>query len=224
MNVMSPETSLPTFKPSLATWIGLVVSLFGMLLIRQLARALWSPTDVVGVTLRELGMWLVAAVILFIVLRCEKLPLRSIGLGTTRWWRSLLWSLLIAVACFVVAAVIVTLTGYNGGELGKSMDRLPLWLVTLIVTRAGVVEELCYRGYAIERLRALGLPAWLATSIPLAIFGLAHWTGGWANIVLALALGGILALIYLWRRDLVANMVGHFLVDFIGNVVPRLFS
>jgi len=28
----------------------------------------------------------------------------------------------------------------------------------------------------------------------------------------------------LWRRDLVANMIGHGLVDFIANVVPRLFS
>lgn len=224
MNATTPETSPHPFKPTLATWLGLFLSLFGMLLVRQVARALWSPTDVVGVTLREIGMWLVAAAILFIVLRCEKLPLRSIGLGTTGWWRSLLWGLLITVACFAVAAVIVTLTGYNGGELGKSMDQLPLWLITLIVTRAGVVEELCYRGYAIERLRALGLPSWLAASVPLVIFGLAHWTGGWANIILALALGGILAVIYLWRRDLVANMLGHFLVDFIGNVVPRLFS
>jgi len=27
-----------------------------------------------------------------------------------------------------------------------------------------------------------------------------------------------------WRRDLLANMIGHFLVDFIGVVVPRFFS
>jgi membrane protease YdiL (CAAX protease family) len=45
-----------------------------------------------------------------------------------------------------------------------------------------------------------------------------NWTGGWANIVIALALGGILAVFYLWRRDLAANMIGHFLVDFVGNV------
>lgn len=103
------------------------------------------------------------------------------------------------------------------------MDKLPLWLITLIVIRAGVVEELCYRGYAIERLNALGLPRWLAAAIPWAIFAVAHWTGGWANIVIALALGGILAAFYLWRRDLVANMIGHGLVDFVGNVLPKLF-
>jgi len=54
--------------------------------------------------------------------------------------------------------------------------------------------------------------------IPLAIFGVAHWTGGWANILIALALGVILSVFYVWRRDLVANMIAHFLVDFIGNI------
>jgi hypothetical protein len=28
----------------------------------------------------------------------------------------------------------------------------------------------------------------------------------------------------LWRRDLVANMIGHGLVDFVANVLPQLFS
>ena len=34
----------------------------------------------------------------------------------------------------------------------------------------------------------------------------------------------ILTGFYLWRRDLVANMIGHGLVDFIANVLPKLFS
>jgi membrane protease YdiL (CAAX protease family) len=54
--------------------------------------------------------------------------------------------------------------------------------------------------------------------IPLTIFGVAHWTGGWANILIAVALGVILSVFYVWRRDLVANMIAHFLVDFIGNM------
>ena len=42
-------------------------------------------------------------------------------------------------------------------------------------------------------------------------------------VVIALVLGIALTFFYLWRRDLVANMIGHFLVDFISNVIPRLF-
>jgi hypothetical protein len=45
---------------------------------------------------------------------------------------------------------------------------------------------------------------------------------GWSSI--SLALGGILAVFYLWRRDLAANMIGHFRVDFVGNVLPKLSS
>ena len=101
--------------------------------------------------------------------------------------------------------------------------KLPVWLVTLIVVRAGVLEELFYRGYAIERLQALGLNRYWAGTIPLVIFSVGHWTGGWANMVIALVLGAALTFFYLWRRDLVANMIGHFMVDFIANVLPRLF-
>jgi len=81
-----------------------------------------------------------------------------------------------------------------------------------------------FGGYAIERLEALGLNRYVAAAVPLIIFSVAHWTGGWANIVIALALGAILSGFYLWRRDLVANMIAHFLVDFIANIVPKLFS
>jgi uncharacterized protein len=81
-----------------------------------------------------------------------------------------------------------------------------------------------FRGYAIERLQALGLNRSWAAAIPLLVFSLGHWTGGWANIVIAFALGAVLAVFYLWWRDLVANMLGHFLVDFVANVLPRLFS
>jgi membrane protease YdiL (CAAX protease family) len=63
-----------------------------------------------------------------------------------------------------------------------------------------------------------------AAAIPAVIFGLSHWTGGWENIVIALVLGAILAAFYLRHRDLFANMIGHFMVDFVANVLPALFS
>ncbi len=203
------------------TWIGLFIALFGMLIVRQVVNQIWPEQNFTSAVVKEVGMWLVAFALLLVVKLGEGLPFTSIGLGTARWAKSIGWGLLLTVVCSVVAVLLIKLTGYSG-EGGKMMDKLPLWLVTLIVTRAGVVEELCYRGYAIERLQLLGLPRWLAAAVPLIIFGVGHWTGGWANIVIALALGGILAVFYLWRRDLVANMIGHFLVDFAGNVLPRL--
>jgi membrane protease YdiL (CAAX protease family) len=209
-------------KTSPMTWLGLFVALFGMLIVRQAVNYILPESTFTAAVVKEAGMWLVAVILLLIVKCGEHLPFTSIGIGTVSFLKSLLWSLLITVICLLAAGILVALTHYNGGEAGKALEKLPVWLITLIVTRAGVVEELCYRGYAIERLKTLGLPPWLAATVPLIIFGIGHWTGGWANILIALVLGGILAAFYLWRRDVVANMIGHGLVDFIGNVLPKL--
>ena len=131
---------------------------------------------------------------------------------------------MIAVVSAAVVGGLAYLTGYGHGPGSAAFEKLPLWLITLIVIRAGVVEELFYRGYAIERLRMIGLGPFWSVTIPLVIFSLGHWSGGAANILIALAAGIILTGFYLWRRDLVANMIGHGLVDFVANVLPRLFS
>lgn len=221
---MTDGSLLQPTKVRLITYLGLFIALFGMLIARQLVNYFWPTTTVSSAIAKEVGMWLVAILLIGIIKVGEGMPLSSVGLTTARFGRSLLWGLLVFVVCMVVAGVLVALTHFNGGESGKAMGALPLWLTTCIVIRAGVVEELCYRGYAIERLHALGLPRTVAAIVPLIIFGIGHWTGGWANIVIALALGGILAAFYLWKRDLLANMFGHFLVDFFGNVLPKLFG
>ncbi len=193
-----------------------------MLLVRQAVKHFWPEPTVPNAIIRESGMWLVALVLILIVTVGERLPLRSIGLTAAHLGRSILWSLLLTVICFAVAGAYVALTHFNGGKNAEALTKLPVWLVTLTVIRAGVVEELCYRGYAIERLQAVGLPRPVAATIPVLIFGFGHWTGGWGNIGLALLLGVVLTVFYLWRRDLLANMIGHALVDFIPNVIPRL--
>jgi len=216
---ISADRSSPT---TLATWVGLFGSLFGMLIIREVVKRAYPAGGAGPSELREGLMFASAVGLLLLVTLWEKLPLTSIGLGTTRWWKSILWSLPLTVACLLAAGALIYLTNYGHGKTAASFDQLPLWLVTVIVLRAGIVEELFYRGFAIERLQAMGLGRWAAALIPLVIFSVGHWTGGAANILIAFVLGAFLSLFYLWRRDLVANMFAHFLVDFLGNVMPRL--
>ena len=206
-----------------ATWLGLFIALFNILIIRAAVYTFYQPYSFPAAIWRESLNWLCAIALLLIIRFGEHLPFRSVGIGRASIKSSLAWGGIIAVVCAVLAFGIVALTHYNGGSSGAAFAKLPLWLITLIVLRAGVLEELFYRGYAIERLEALGLNRFWASIIPLLIFGVAHWTGGWANIVIALVLGAVLTLFYLRRRDLVANIFGHFLVDFISNVLPRLF-
>ena len=218
------EEVVPERRVSPITWVGLFVALFGMLIVRQAVNHFWPTPGFTSAVIKEVGMWIVALVLIVIIKAGEGLPLSSIGLGTARFWKSLRMGLLLGFVCLVVGGVVGALTHFNGGEAGKALGQLPVWLVSLIVVRAGVVEELCYRGYAIERLHALGLPRWTAAGVPLIIFGIGHWTGGWANIVIALVLGGILAAFFVWRRDLLANMIGHWFVDFVANIATRLAS
>ena len=221
---LTPEQPSVHKKISSATWAGLAISLLAMVVIRQ-AVVFFAPEITLGsAVLKEALIWVSAVTLLVIIRRGEHLPMRSIGLGTARWWKSILWGFVIAVVSLVAVGALAHVTGYGHGPGSAAFEKLPLWLITLIVFRAGVVEELFYRGYAIERLNLIGLGRFWSVAIPLVIFSFGHWSGGPANILIAFAAGLILTGFYLWRRDLVANMIGHGLVDFVANVLPALFS
>ena len=221
---LTPKRPSVPAKISGATWVGLFISLFAMVAIRQVFVFFVPEITLASAVLKEALIWVCTVVLLVIIRRGERLPLRSIGLGTARWWKSILWGFVIAIVSATVVGILAYLTGYGHGPGSAAFEKLPLWLITLIVFRAGVVEELFYRGYAIERLQMIGLGRFWSITIPLVIFSLGHWSGGAANILIALAAGVILTGFYLWRRDLVANMIGHGSVDFVANVLPRLFS
>jgi membrane protease YdiL (CAAX protease family) len=221
---LKPEQrSLPT-KVSPATWVGLAISLFAMVVIRQVFVFFLPEITSASAVLKEALIWVSALALIVIIRRGEHLPMRSIGFGTARWWKSILWGFVIAIVSAVIVGALAYLTHYGNGPGSAAFEKLPLWLITAIVFRAGVVEELFYRGYAIERLQMIGLGRFWSVIIPLIIFSLGHWSGGAANILIAFAAGLILTGFYLWRRDLAANMIGHGLVDFVANVLPKLFS
>ena len=206
------------------TWLGLCLSLFSMIVIRQGFRAI-SPEPGTALALtREACMFASAAALVWLVRRREKLSLQSIGIGTSPLLKSLAWGVVTAVACILPAVLIGKFTGYGHGAGSQAFAKLPIWVVLIVVVRSGVVEELFYRGYAIDRLKRLGFSRIASWVIPLVIFSAAHWTGGAANIAIALVLGAIMTAFDQWRQDLVSNMFGHFLLDFATNVLPRLFS
>jgi hypothetical protein len=77
-------------KVSRATWAGLAISLFAMVGIRQAFLFFVPETTFASALLKEALIWLNAVALIVIIRRGERLPLRSIGLGTARWWKSIL--------------------------------------------------------------------------------------------------------------------------------------
>ena len=117
-------------------------------------------------------MFASAGVLIWVVRRGEKLPLSSVGIGTSPIWKSLAWGVVIAVACVVPAVLIAKVTGYGHGATSKTFSKLPIWVVFIVVVRAGVVEELFYRGYPIDRLKRLGFGRVTSWVIPLVLLAL----------------------------------------------------
>jgi uncharacterized protein len=212
-----------TWKVSPFTWVGLSISLFGFIAVRLAFRAFGLFDSITANLCRELAVWMIAALLIVLVRFGEKLPLSSVGLGTAPWRQSVRFGCILTGLCGVTAWIVISFTGYGHGPGSAEFNKEPIWFETLAVIRSGIVEELFFRGYAIERLKSIGCGRVLSATIPLAIFAATHWTGGIPNVIIALVLGALLTLFYLWRRDLVANMIGHGLSDFLGLVLPRFF-
>jgi uncharacterized protein len=220
MESTSPRRSLaPTF-------VGLAIALFALPVFTATYRAITgenhSNWQVLG---REFAIFVLVGLLLWIVKRWEHLPLTSIGLRVNVLRTSLLRGLclgVIALAVTVGLYLLLRAVGIHLGEDRRGVFHPSLLIVTVSMLRAGVAEEIFYRGFAIERLQSLTGSKLLAGLVPLMIFAVSHYRQGVGGIVAAFVLGGILTAFYLKFRDLLANITAHFLGDFVLNVVLPL--
>jgi membrane protease YdiL (CAAX protease family) len=208
------------------TLAGLAIALGGIPLVIFLYYRLGGPAGgVAPVLAREGAIFVLIALLLWIVLKREQLPLTSIGLSTERLGRSLLWGLAGAVLLAVGVALSLGLLHVLGLSYGSGgSGKLPIWAMLIVFVRAGIAEELFYRGYAIERIQALTGSRILAVLLPLACFALFHYRQGVAGVIIALILGAVMTGFYLWKRNLVANIFAHFLVDVVPNILLPLLA
>ena len=205
--------------PSLATCVGLAVVFLGPLL-------LLLPG--LGRTLEQLVLWALFAALLGIVIGWEQRPLASIGVRPFAWGSLAFGLALAALLMWVVTPLslrmlaALRLAGFEAGL--ASFAAFPLGLKLLAVLGAGVVEETLYRGFALERLAEASGSWLLAGAVTLAAFALIHlpmW--GWGPVLTFFVSGAVLTAFYVWRQDLLANVVAHVVVDAMGLiVVPSL--
>ena len=130
----------------------------------------------------------------------------------------------VAVAIALAFGFIKLFSLPLGNVDAEAYGALPTWVLLVVIIRAGFVEELFYRGYAIERLQSLTDSRIFAAGIPLVIFAVSHYRQGQAGIIIAMLTGAVLTAVYLYKRNLWITIAAHFLGDFIPNILVPLFA
>ncbi|MEO6901933.1 MAG: type II CAAX endopeptidase family protein [Bacteroidia bacterium] len=179
------------------------------------------------VLVRELALFFITGILILIIVKGEKLDLESIGLHNRHWGKSILWSFLIMIVFIAVLLVCLTLfkvIGISYGQGDGKYANVSLWLMTFMMLRAGIFEEIFYRGYIMERLYNIN-NNWIVYFLaPSVIFGLMHYQQGIGGIIIATVGGLVLSSFYWKTRDLKANIIAHFMIDFIPNVLIPLIG
>ena len=225
MNTQTKPSLQPavTKQLSVVTIIGLFFALFLPGIFVMLADQV-NP----GLLISEIFFWSVTLLVLLIVVMYERQPLSSIGLGKLTW-RGLglgVGAGLVLFFLFPVLQQVVQLLGLPiSSDKAKLLADMPAWMLFLLALRAGVMEEVLYRGYPFERLLSLTGSKAVAATVPLLVFILTHLNWGAGHLLFVTMAGGILTLLYLWKRNLWINIIAHFLVDFITfMLIPFLLA
>jgi membrane protease YdiL (CAAX protease family) len=198
-----------------STGVGLFAALAGPPLFVLIPDRVFGVAPTLGIQiLLQLLYCSLAGLVIWIVIRCERLPLRSIGLRRPDRF-TLVWGLVLLCAISALPLVtkpVVAIVGRRGVEEGvHRLAVLPLWFRTVIGLTGGSVEEILYRGYAVERLATILGNPWAAGALSAIIFGIAHIPGWGVGFALTadLPFGILMTAFYLWRRDLAANILAH---------------
>ena len=215
------------------TFLGLAVGF--SILLKPLGTLLNSLLESTGMS--QYGCWsliniayqlIATAVILGIVVGIERKPLSSVGLR-----RPTLSDVGLGLALFVAVEIagavfrVLLLFFFPNSMLNvancqlNSFMRVPAGLGLFVAAAAGISEEIAARGFAIDRLRIvtgrLGLAAAVALALDLAEH-IPYW--GWRYAIEIAPMQLLFVLMYLWRKDIMACIIGHFLTDALPFMIP----
>jgi membrane protease YdiL (CAAX protease family) len=153
----------------------------------------------------------------------------SIGLALRGWWKEAVFGAVL----FVPLTLGMGLVGRLIRAAGLSVPQEPpsflipsgggqITIAFLFLVVVAVSEEVIFRGYLIRRFTALTRNPIIALLISTAVFAMGHGYERAGGVVGVGILGLIFGAVYLWRGNLIAPMVMHFIQDFIGIILVPL--
>jgi membrane protease YdiL (CAAX protease family) len=201
--------------------------------VEQSVGPLGQSTGEIGARiLTEGSIWLFAGVTLATAIYWEPRTLASIGLRHFTRWTSV-WGLGLAVVLIALggAASFVTYNvlhapNHTPAQI-EQLVRGSLTYAIFLAVRGGVVEEILFRGIAIEQLTVLIGRRWLAALLATSGFVLVHLVHFDFRQLIPIATVSLgLAGAYLWKRNLWINILAHSVIDALalGAVAMRATS
>jgi membrane protease YdiL (CAAX protease family) len=181
----------------------------------------------VATILRDLSL---VSLILFFLWRNRE-PVRSIGWNFTNFWKEFILGVILFFPFFYASGNLENALHAAGLSIPSTpppaflspRGSVEILLAFFLVVVVAIAEETIFRGYLILRFRSMmNNPA--AVLLSAVVFSLGHGYEGTAGLVTVGFMGLIFALIFKWRRSLVAPMVMHFLQDFTVIVLLPLLG
>jgi uncharacterized protein len=198
--------------------IGVALSIGSFLLVRVLFPDFAASAATVVAT-REVVLLALAAALVLYVVALEQLPISALG------WRprlaSLGWG--VALCVMLVAASLITIPvaralGFEqDARVLATLARQPVWLLVMVAVTAGIAEEIAFRGVLIDHVGALLGSRHAGAVVSVVVFSALH-ANAWrlTQLFFVLPSAIILTAFYLWKRDLLACILGHALTDALG--------
>lgn len=165
-----------------------------------------------------------SALVILLYVRRRGQPFSSLGLSWRRWLTdsgigivaaAFVMTLMVAGSLFVWIVLPDLIPALQ--ESQENIKRvLPPMTVSTIVGLTVVVsfyEELLFRGFLLTRLRVLTRTWWAAVLLGAVGFAMLHFYQGPVAVLAIVLLSGVLSVVFLWRRSLVAPMVAHFVFN-----------
>ncbi|ADB59076.1 Abortive infection protein [Haloterrigena turkmenica DSM 5511] len=214
---MAAEDRATRHEFSRTTTAGLAIALFGLPLLSGATRALRIDLHPL-VTIA--AQWALLGLVVGITIEIEGRSLRSLGVRQPSR-RDAVPLLVAAVLGFFALAATGPLIDALGlperRVTGLDVDRVGVGVAVAFAVTVGVVEEVLYRGYAIERLAERTGSARLAGVISWAAFTLSHAVGWRLGDLLQVSLAALVfTLAYLYRRSLVPVVGAHIAIWLFG--------
>lgn len=170
--------------------------------------------------------WLCVSVIVGLVLFVEGESLASIGFRRPAWidLGYLFGTTVVALTIFVVAGPLLQEVGLPIDEGSTGIGAETSFAVAIVAALTVGVEEILYRGYAIERVLDYSNSPLVAGGISWLGFTLAHAVvGPLGNLVQIAAVTALFTVVYLRRRTLFPVVGAHVLI-WVLPVFERFFG